>query len=88
MMSRVLLGCACALVLAACSEPSRTTDGMEGAYGASSGPNANDPDATVAAQDQNPAYDEPETAAGSEFGEHMPSAPDSNEPDRATATPP
>jgi len=69
MMRRVLAGVACALALSACSEPTRTSEGAEGAYGASSGPNANDPDARVAAQDRDPTYDEPQTGAGSEFGE-------------------
>ena len=54
MMLRVLLGAAFACALAACNEPTRTTEGKEGAYGASSGPNANDPDADVAAQDRDP----------------------------------
>jgi len=65
MMRFVLIG-ACACALAGCNEPTRTTEGAEGAYGASSGPNANDPDATVAAQDQDPTYDEPSTGTGSE----------------------
>ena len=84
---RMLLAAACAFQLAACSEPTRTNKTPEGSYGASSGPNANDPDATTAGQDQDPTYDEAETATGSEFGEHMPSAPGPNEPNRATATP-
>ncbi len=88
MTLRILLATVCVGGLAACNEPTRTMEGAEGSYGASSGPNANDPDAQVAAQDRDPTYDEPETAAGSEFGEHMPSAPGPNEPDRATATPP
>jgi uncharacterized lipoprotein len=69
MMLRVVLGAAFACALAACNEPTRTTEGKEGAYGASSGPNANDPDADVAAQDRDPTYDEPQTGTGSEFGE-------------------
>jgi hypothetical protein len=69
MMLRLLLGAACAWTLTACNEPTRTTEGAQGSYGASSGPNANDPDAQVAAQDQDPLYDEPQAGAGSEFGE-------------------
>ncbi|HYD72579.1 MAG TPA: hypothetical protein VEF55_05540 [Candidatus Binatia bacterium] len=69
MMWRLLFGAACACALAACNEPTETNEQPEGSYGSSSGPNANDPDATTAGQDQNPTYDEAETAAGSEFGE-------------------
>ena len=86
-MMRVLLGAACACALVACNEPSRTTEGAEGSYGASSGPNANDPDAGVSAQDQTPTYDEARTSSGSEFGEHMPSEPGENEPQQSTQTP-
>jgi hypothetical protein len=86
-MIRMLIGTACAFALVGCNEPTQTNEAPEGSYGASSGPNANDPDATTAGQDQTPTYDEAETATGSEFGEQAPSAPGPNEPDRATATP-
>jgi hypothetical protein len=87
MTLRVLTLAALACSLIACGEPSRTQEGSEGAYGASSGPNANDPDAGVAAQDQTPTYDEPQADTGSDFGEHMPSSPGENEPTQATKTP-
>lgn len=66
---RATIAIAGALALFACSEPTRTEEGAQGSYGASSGPNANDPDARVAAQDQDPLYDEPQTSAGSELGD-------------------
>lgn len=69
MMRRALLSAACVCALAACNEPTETNEAPEGSYGSSSGPNANDPDATTAGQDQNPTFDEPQTGTGSEFGE-------------------
>lgn len=87
MIARIVIGAAALCLLAACNEPARTSEGAQGSYGASSGPNANDPDARVAAQDRDPLYDEPQTGAGSEFGEHMPSKRGENEPVQATQTP-
>ncbi len=86
MIVRAIFLAACVVGLAACSEPTRTTDDTEGSYGASSGPNANDSDAQVAAQDKNPTYDEPETGTGSEFG--GPARPESADSQARPSTPP
>ena len=66
------------LLVAACgSEQPEDVRAQEGSYGASSGPNLNDPDADVANADRPPMYDNPEAAAGSEFGE--PTRPDTSD---------
>ncbi len=60
---------AAVFLVAACGQQQpEDVRAQEGSYGASSGPNLNDPDADVANADRTPMYDDPEAAAGSEFG--------------------
>lgn len=87
MIVRVLILSA-VLALAACGQRQpEDVRAQEGSYGASSGPNLNDPQADVANTDRTGTYDEHDAANGSEFGEHIPSSPGPNEPTQATKTP-
>jgi len=61
---------AAALALGACGQQQpEDVRAQEGSYGASSGPNLNDPQADQANTDRTPGRDDPEAAAGSEFGQ-------------------
>jgi hypothetical protein len=85
MIARARLLAAAVLLTACGQQQPEDVRAQEGSYGASSGPNLNDPQANQA--DRTPMQDNPEAATGSEFGGHMPSSPGPNEPDQATATP-